>query len=126
MSLGLNLHSEHWHILETLYYKGKHTQQEIADLHEKDKTHITRIVDFLENHNWVKRLSCKTDRRNKFVKLTADGKKLFSENEHNIKTAVIGEIEKHLSNEEISFLHSAISAFYEKLSEINKKVIINN
>ncbi len=119
--LGLLLRSEHWHIIATLFNRGKLTQQEIADLHDKDKTNMTRIVDFLERNKWVKRLSCKTDRRNKFVKLTEEGKNLYINNEGKIKTAVISTIEKHFTMEEIVLLHSGISKLYEKLFEIIKE-----
>lgn len=53
-------------------------QQEIANILMKEKPAITRLLDILEDKNFVVRIPDKTDRRNKLVYLTNAGK-VFSE-----------------------------------------------
>lgn len=53
-------------------------QQEIATILMKEKPAITRLLDVLEEKNFVLRVPDKTDRRNKLVYLTNAGK-VFSE-----------------------------------------------
>lgn len=112
---GIDIKSEHWMILKSLELNSKLTQQEIADKHNKDKTYITRAVDFLETKNWVKRLSCKTDRRNKFVKLTQEGKAFILQNETLINKFIINEIYSVVSEKEMMQLYSSLNIFYLKL-----------
>ncbi|WMJ74143.1 MarR family transcriptional regulator [Cytophagaceae bacterium ABcell3] len=67
---------EHWILLVRLWDKDGQSQQEIAKSLQKDKTSITRLLDHLEKHEYVKRVADTCDRRNKLIFLTSKGKKL--------------------------------------------------
>ena len=71
-----NITHEQFLVLILLSKAGKQKQQFFADILEKDKVSITKLVDALENRSLVKRVASKTDRRVKLVTLTEDGIKL--------------------------------------------------
>ena len=74
--VGLNVTSEQWAVLVQLWGDDGLNQQEIACKVGKDKASITRLVDGLEKRNLVVRISDKSDRRNKLIYLTKEGKRV--------------------------------------------------
>lgn len=65
--------SEQWAVLSSLWKKDGLTQQELADLANKNKASITHLVDNLEKRELVERRVDESDRRNKLVYLTKEG-----------------------------------------------------
>ena len=65
--------SEQWAVLSNLWKKNGQTQQELADLSNKNKASITHLIDNLEKRKLVERLVDENDRRNKLVYLTQEG-----------------------------------------------------
>ena len=64
---------------KTLMYLGKHEgakQQNLADLMQKEKPAITKMLDYLGNKGLVTRVEDESDRRNKLLYLTDEGKKV--------------------------------------------------
>ncbi|OJJ17823.1 hypothetical protein BKI52_28605 [marine bacterium AO1-C] len=76
LQVGLNVTSEQWAVLVQLWGDDGLNQQEIACKVGKDKASITRLVDGLEKRNLVVRISDKSDRRNKLIYLTKEGKRV--------------------------------------------------
>lgn len=118
---GMDIRSEHWMILVLLNESGRITQQEIAGKLYKDKTYITRAVDFLEERGLAKRLSCQSDRRNKFVKLTPEGKSFVESHQNTIEKGVTETFNGLLSSEKTETLALLLSEFHQKMSEMVKK-----
>jgi MarR family transcriptional regulator, transcriptional regulator for hemolysin len=50
--------------------KGKITQQDLADLLESDKVRVVRIIDYLSDNGYVKRVKDSSDRRKYRLTLT--------------------------------------------------------
>ena len=70
---GINVTPEQYLVLDILWEKQSLSQQNIADLIEKDKNSVTKIIDSLEKKNLVNRVVDKKDRRINKIELTADG-----------------------------------------------------
>jgi DNA-binding MarR family transcriptional regulator len=73
---NLDLTREQFVVLNTLWGKGIVNQQIIADILNKDKYSITKLIDGLEKRKLVKRVPSATDRRLKNVELTTKAHKI--------------------------------------------------
>lgn len=76
---GHNLSLEHWLVLVHLWQQDGRSQSELGWECGRTKTTITRAVDALEQQNYVLRVTDRTDRRNKLIYLTHQGKQLQDE-----------------------------------------------
>ena len=70
---GINVTPEQFLVLDILWEKQSLSQQNIADIIQKDKNSVTKIIDSLEKKNLVKRMVDKKDRRINKIELTPDG-----------------------------------------------------
>nr|WKN35263.1 MarR family transcriptional regulator [Tunicatimonas sp. TK19036] len=68
--------AEQWAILNSLWKQDGQTQQQLANLTNKNKASITHLIDNLEKRKLVKRVTDEQDRRNKLIMLTSDGTEL--------------------------------------------------
>lgn len=75
---GLEISSEQWLVLLSLWNKDKVTQQVISEETAKDKASITRLLDVLSKHDLIERRPSSTDRRINLIHLTERGKELES------------------------------------------------
>jgi len=116
---------EHWFVIEILYNTPKLTQHELAFQIQRDKTFITRLIDYLEKENIVKRLSCKTDRRNKFVKLTKSGKTFYETHSNFVINSIQSKINMILGLENIEDITNQLNKLSLGLIEIKNKNSIN-
>lgn len=67
---GINITPEQYLVLDILWEKQSLSQQNIADIIQKDKNSVTKIIDSLEKKNLVKRVVDKHDRRINKIELT--------------------------------------------------------
>ena len=67
---GINITPEQYLVLDILWEKPSLSQQSIADIIQKDKNSVTKIIDSLEKKNLVKRVVDKKDRRINKIELT--------------------------------------------------------
>ncbi len=74
---GYNLNSDHWVVLIILKNNPGINQSIISKILQRDKPAVTRIIDYLENDNYVERKRDKKDRRAHNVYLTEEGGELF-------------------------------------------------
>ena len=70
---GINVTPEQYLVLDILWEKQSLSQQNIADIIQKDKNSVTKIIDSLEKKNLVNRMVDKKDRRINKIELTPDG-----------------------------------------------------
>jgi DNA-binding MarR family transcriptional regulator len=75
-SHNIDLTFEMLQVLGCLWQKDGINQQEIADLTVKDKASMTYLIDNLSRRQLGYRQEDSTDRRNKLIYLTTEGKKL--------------------------------------------------
>ncbi len=73
---GLDLTTEQWSVMACLWNRDRLTQQTISELTYKDKASITRLLDTLERHNFIVRVSDPGDRRINLIHLTKNGTEL--------------------------------------------------
>lgn len=73
---GIEITSEQWSILYTLWEEEGLTQQELAQRTFREKTAITRLIDNLERAELVIRVTDKSDRRTNLIYLTKPGRQL--------------------------------------------------
>jgi MarR family transcriptional regulator, organic hydroperoxide resistance regulator len=71
-----NLAPEQNLIMMLLWEQDGSTQNQLAESLNKDKTNIARMASNLESKGFIKRVSCKNDRRAIRIYLTEDGKEL--------------------------------------------------
>lgn len=73
---GIHISTEQWSVLASLWQKDKVTQQTLCNLTRKDKPSMTRLIDNLEKHKLVVRVSDPSDRRINLIHLTEQGTKI--------------------------------------------------
>lgn len=67
---------EQWTVLANLWKNDGQTQQQLADLSNKNKASITHLIDHLEKSQLVRRTVDEQDKRNKIIYLTPEGENL--------------------------------------------------
>lgn len=70
---GINVTPEQYLVLDILWDRQSLSQQNIADIIQKDKNSVTKIIDSLEKKNLVNRVVDQKDRRINKIELTAEG-----------------------------------------------------
>ncbi len=73
---GLDITSEQWTVLLSLWEKDGVSQQELCNATFKDKPSMTRLIDNMERDNLVVRIAGTNDRRTNLVYLTRQGREL--------------------------------------------------
>jgi DNA-binding MarR family transcriptional regulator len=73
---GINITPEQYLVMDILWEKSSISQQNIADIIQKDKNSVTKIIDSLEKKNLVIRVVDKNDRRINKIELTEEGSAL--------------------------------------------------
>ena len=73
---GINLTFETLEVMICLWRKDGIIQQEIADYTLRDKSSMTYLLDNLEKRGLVTRMEDESDRRNKLIYLTNEGREL--------------------------------------------------
>ena len=67
---GINITPEQFLVLDILWEKQSLSQQNIADIIQKDKNSVTKIIDSLEKKQLVRRVMDQKDRRINKIELT--------------------------------------------------------
>ncbi|MBR4837773.1 MAG: MarR family transcriptional regulator [Bacteroidales bacterium] len=70
---GINITPEQYLVLDILWEQQSLSQQNIANIIQKDKNSVTKIIDSLEKKNLVRRVVDKNDRRINKIELTDEG-----------------------------------------------------
>lgn len=95
--------------------KGKITQQDLAEMLESDKVSVVRIIDYLSNKGYVKRVKDATDKRKYGLNLT-----LQAEKEMPVIKKAIEEVTqtafKGLSRERIEELYDTLNIIRNNLN----------
>lgn len=67
---GVPLTPEQFMLIDLLWNHGEMSQQELADLMQKDKNSVTNLVDAIERKGFIVRCQNKNDRRSNTLVLT--------------------------------------------------------
>ena len=73
---GIDVTPEQYLVLDILWDNQPLSQQKIADMIQKDKNSVTKIIDSLEKKSLVSRIVDKNDRRINKIELTKEGRDL--------------------------------------------------
>ncbi|MEO0897226.1 MAG: MarR family winged helix-turn-helix transcriptional regulator [Bacteroidota bacterium] len=73
---GYEFGMDHWIVLVHLWKEDGQTQQNLGETAGKNKTSVTRAIDWLEKNNYVVRVADREDRRHKRIYLTNSGKNM--------------------------------------------------
>ena len=111
---GYMLTIHHWAILQKLYEKDGLAQVEIANLLDKDKPNITRILDIMEKNGLVKRRPDPYDRRKYLIFLTDKGRKM-EEKLTPLSIAVRKKAFRNISDRELKKFTQIIEKIYNNL-----------
>ncbi len=71
---GIPVTVDQWIVLRELDREDGLSQQELATFTHKDAPTLTRILDLLENRNYIRRIKSKFDRRRFLVIITTEGR----------------------------------------------------
>lgn len=94
---GINITPEQYLVLDILWDQQSLSQQNIADIIQKDKNSVTKIIDSLEKKSLVRRVVDKKDRRINKIELTDEAmalEKLTTEVAINFMNDVVKDIDK--------------------------------
>lgn len=86
----LDVKVEEWITLAFLYQHNDKNQIQLGDLLMQDKTAITRLLDEMEGKKQIKRIIDREDKRNRIIRLTAEGRKAY--------TKILPLVEKTINN----------------------------
>ena len=113
-----NLAPEQNLIMMLLWEKNGLTQNQIAEILEKDKTNIARMSLNLENKGFIKRVGCPNDRRSLNLYLTPEGYALSKQ-----VVPILEEFNdiicEGISKEELVFLENILLKFNKNVQKFN-------
>jgi DNA-binding MarR family transcriptional regulator len=100
---NLNLTIEQWILLKYLHHEDGLMQNDLAEITNRNKTSLTRLIHTMEKHRLVARISDSVDKRVNRIFLTKNGKKIFKSTFPIIEEAK-RELEFGLTDKEIKSL----------------------
>ncbi|MDD2475423.1 MAG: MarR family winged helix-turn-helix transcriptional regulator [Dysgonamonadaceae bacterium] len=116
----LNITTEQWSVLSSLWKEDKITQQQLCDLTRKDKPSMTRLLDNLQKSKLVVRVAHPSDRRINLIHLTALGVSI-KDKVMGIVSDVVDTALSGISDEEISISRNVLTKIIQNLDSINSK-----
>ena len=120
---GINVTPEQYLVLDILWGKQSLSQQNIADIIQKDKNSVTKIIDSLEKKNLVNRVVDKKDRRINKIELTQEGlalEKITTEVAINFMNDTI----KDIDNQDLDKLVEVMRKLKENLDNIDDTLTV--
>ncbi len=112
---NLNLTIEQWVTLKMLYEEDGRIQNDLALITNRNKTTLTRLINNMEKHNLVARISDKKDKRINRIFITKNGIRVFK-NTMPIMEKCMRELQAGLSEGEV---HTLIEILRKVQNNIN-------
>ncbi|WPP52587.1 MarR family winged helix-turn-helix transcriptional regulator [Catalinimonas niigatensis] len=106
--------AEQWAILASLWRHDGQGQQALADMANKNKASITHLIDNLEKRKLVTRQADESDRRNKIIFLTEEGRSLQEELAKIVKKTT-KEVTRDIDKKELKSAKKVMKRMIEKL-----------
>ena len=120
---GINVTPEQYLVLDILWERQSLSQQNIADIIQKDKNSVTKIIDSLEKKNLVNRVVDKKDRRINKIELTQEGlalEKITTEVAINFMNDTI----KGIDNQDLDKFVKVMLKLKDNLDNIDNKLTV--
>jgi len=118
------LTEQQWRVVRTLAAFGNIDATELARRSFLLAPSLTRILQYLEGENIVKRSSDAKDQRRAVFTLTTGGRKLFSRVGPDSE-ALYAEIEREFGRKKLELLYDLLSDFYQTLSKNGDGASVN-
>ena len=120
---GINVTPEQYLVLDILWEKQSLSQQNIADIIQKDKNSVTKIIDSLEKKNLVNRVVDQKDRRINKIELTQEGlalEKITTE----VAIKFMNDTVKDIDNQDLDKLVEVMRRLKDNLDNIEATLIV--
>jgi len=115
---------EQWLVLKLLHREDGLMQNEIAEITNRSKTSLTRLIHTMEKHYLVARMPDKIDKRVNRIFLTKNGMNVF-EAALPIIAEVRKDLESGLTDREIKLLINALKKVQENIETIKSSCTTN-
>lgn len=109
---GHDVTCEQWSVLVHLWRENGQNQQDLATTSCKNKTSMTRLINNMEKHGLVLRVSNKQDRRQKQVYLTKKGRNLQAKL-LKIVRRTLEDAQRNISHKDIALCKDVLNRIYE-------------
>ncbi|MCS7487277.1 hypothetical protein UA24_12570 [Marinomonas sp. BSi20414] len=116
----LSLSPMYFMILKNIHDTQDCTANYLADVTEKDKGQITRLVQELINQSLVTKMPNPMDKRSQFLKLTPHGRQCYQELA-SADQAVLKDMRANISDEELKHFLTIGEKMLSNLNTINHK-----
>ena len=116
----INLKSPHVSCLYYLYKEDKLTATEICEISEEDKAQISRALDYLELHGYVKCESNQKKRYKSNFELTNVGREKAKHIANKIDN-ILEEVSNELTEDERGILYKSLNAISNNLEKIDER-----
>ena len=120
---GINVTPEQYLVLDILWEKQSLSQQNRADIIQKDKNSVTKIIDSLEKKNLVNRVVDQKDRRINKIELTQEGlalEKITTE----VAIKFMNDTVKDIDNQDLDKLVEVMRRLKDNLDNIEATLIV--
>ena len=120
---GINVTPEQYLVLDILWERQSLSQQNIADIIQKDKNSVTKIIDSLEKKNLVNRVVDKKDRRINKIELTQEGLAL-EEITTEVAINFMNDTIKGIDNQDLDKFVKVMLKLKDNLDNIDNKLTV--
>ena len=111
---GIDLTKEQWVLLKVLHEEDGQMQNSLADITERNKASLTRLVHTLEKKNFIARIPSKEDKRINQIFLTKRGREVFAETQP-IMQEIVEEVQGDLSETELNAAMEVLMKIQENI-----------
>jgi DNA-binding MarR family transcriptional regulator len=114
-----NITAEQWTVLKQLSFVSGINQKELSQRTDKDQATLTKILDLLEQNQFISRLPNPDDRRSFCIQITDEGRRLVEK----VMPAIEGlyeKILKRLSNEQLDEFMTVLLQIQQNIKEFQE------
>lgn len=112
---GVPLTPEQFMLIDLLWNHGEMSQQELADLMQKDKNSVTKLVDAIERKGFVIRRQSLSDRRSNIIILT-DKANLLKPDAKEKGISILEEMLEGISEDELRVFLSTLHKLNDNMT----------
>ena len=112
---GVPLTPEQFMLIDLLWNQGAMTQQQLADLMQKDKNSVTKLVDAIERKGFVIRRQSLSDRRSNIIILT-DKANLLKPDAKEKGISILEEMLEGISEDELRVFLSTLHKLNDNMT----------
>lgn len=111
----------HFYLLHLIsVHEGQLTQKQLAEMIFQDKSAMVRIIDYLSEKGYVRRIQNPSDRREHFVELTSKAEAIIDDISHAFKE-LDEDIVNNLSADQLSCLNKCLTTISGNLEAMPSK-----